>query len=239
MDRRDTLKTLLVGTVGGATLGTIGCKTDTQTDNKEAVKNAELPLYGRTPSELAHDKKMLEASFLNTHEMETIAILCDIILPATPTAGAASDAKVTEFIEFIIKDLPDNQIPLRGGLMWLDSESNKRFNKSFKTASNKEQIQIVEDIAYPDPDDEKPEMAPGIKFFNLVRNLTLTGYYTTRIGFDDLGYVGNTPNIWDGVPEDELKRHNMEYDPEWLAKCVDQSKRDIVAEWDKDGNLIT
>lgn len=239
MDRRDTLKTLLVGTVGGATLGTIGCKTDGTPTDVDTSTKGDAPLYGRTPSELVHDEKINAETFLNEHELGTIAVLCDIILPATPTAGSANDAKVPEFIEFIVKDLPSNQIPLRGGLMWLDGESNKRFNKVFSAASNEQQIQIVDDIAYPDPENKKPEMGHGIKFFSLIRNLTLTGYYTTKMGFDDLGYAGNQPNVWDGVPADVLKDHDVDYDPEWIAKCVDQSKRDIVAEWDENGNLLT
>ena len=72
-----------------------------------------------------------------------------------------------------------------------------------------------------------------------MRNLTLTGYYTTRMGLDDLGYKGNTPNVWDGVPEDILKAHGMSYDEAGLAKCVDQSTRGVVAKWDDDGNLIS
>jgi len=240
MDRRDTLKTLLVGTVGGATLGTIACKTETTEDTGTTTTvQSDDTLYGRIPSELEHDQKVMGTTFFNTHELETIATLCDIILPASPTAGSANDAEVPAFIEFIVKDLPDNQLPLRGGLMWLDTESNQRFNKVFQKANDTEQIQIIEDIAYPDPDKEKPRMAPGIKFFNLMRNLTLTGYYTTRIGLDDLGYVGNRPNVWDGVPDEVLKDHDVAYDPEWIAKCVDQEKRGDIAEWDADGNLIT
>ena len=65
------------------------------------------------------------------------------------------------------------------------------------------------------------------------------GYYTTRIGFDDLGYVGNRPNIWDGVPEEILADHDVELDPEWAAKCIDQSTRETIAEWDDEGNLLT
>ncbi|MFT5383464.1 MAG: hypothetical protein ACI81W_000862, partial [Saprospiraceae bacterium] len=142
MDRRDTLKTLLIGTVGGATLGTIACKTDIVGDKNNTSLNTDLPLYGRLPEEIAHDQKVIEATFLNTHELETIAVLCDIILPPTPTAGSANDAEVPAFIEFIVKDLPDNQIPLRGGLMWLDGESNKRYNKEFSSAAPDQQIQI-------------------------------------------------------------------------------------------------
>lgn len=238
MDRRETLKTLLVGTFAGVTLGTSACKTDTQSQG-ESTEKTDAPLYGRTPAELEHDLKVMGDTFFNTHELETIAVLCDIILPATSTAGSATDAKVPDFIEFIAKDLPDHQLPMRGGLMWLDGESNKRYNVVFKNANNTQQLAIVDDIAYPDEKGEKPEMAYGIRFFNRIRNLTLTGYYTTRMGLDDLGYQGNVANVWDGVPDDVLAKHGLAYEEAWLAKCVDQSKRDIVAQWDEDGNLIS
>lgn len=239
MKRRDSLKTLLIGTIGGATLGTTaGCKPETATTT-DTPETSEPGLYGRLPEEIERDKKVMAAEYLNEHELATIAVLCDIILPATDTAGSATDAEVPAFIEFIVKDIPTHQLPMRGGLMWLDIESNRRFNKAFKDCTPEEEVQIVEDIAYPDPDNNKPEMAPGIKFFNLMRNLTLTGYYTTKMGFDDLGYTGNYPNTWDGVPAEVLAKHEVDYDPEWLAKCVDQSKRMDIAEWDEEGNLVT
>ena len=59
------------------------------------------------------------------------------------------------------------------------------------------------------------------------------------MGIDDLGYVGNTPNVWDGVPQEVLDEHGLAYDPVWLAKCVDQSKRGDIAKWDAEGNLIS
>lgn len=240
MKRRDSLKTLLVGTVAGATLGsTIGCKTDGTTTEEVINEVANTGLYGRLPEEIARDKKIATEVYLNEHELTTIAVLCDIILPATSDAGSATDAEVPAFIEFIVKDIPSHQLPMRGGLMWLDTESNRRFNKEFIACSNTEQIQIIEDIAYPDEEGKKPEVAPGIKFFNLMRNLTMTGYYTTRMGLDDLGYTGNYANVWDGVPDEVLKDHDVDYDREWLAKCVDQSKRMDIAEWDDAGNLLT
>ena len=242
MNRRDTFKTLLIGVAAGTVLGgTTACQPDTQnkTKNNTDNTNPNEGLYGRTPPELEHDAKIKAEVFLNEKELATIAVLCDIILPATPTAGSANDAEVPAFIEFIVKDIPDHQIPMRGGLMWLDTEANRRFNKVFVDCSNEEQIQIVDDIAYPDPDNEKPELAHGRNFFNLMRNLTLTGYYTTKIGFDDLGYVGNYANVWDGVPEEVLAKHEVDYDPEWIARCVDQEKHNIQAEWDEEGNLLT
>ena len=72
-----------------------------------------------------------------------------------------------------------------------------------------------------------------------MRNLTLTGYYTSKVGIADLGYKGNQPNVWDGVPDDVLKQHGVFYEEEWLAKCVDQSKRNDVAQWDELGNLLS
>ena len=238
MKRRESLKYLLVGTVGGATLATTaGCLPESPAVEESKTENQGL--YGRTPSEIEHDEEVKAEIFLNEHELATIAVLCDIILPASNSAGSAVDAEVPAFIDFIVKDIPNHQLPIRGGLMWLDSESNRRFGKEFIACSNEEEIQIVEDIAYPDPDGKLPEMGPGIKFFNLMRNLTVTGYYTTRIGFDDLGVTSNFANIWDGVPKEVLADHDVDYDLEWLAKCVDQSKRNDIAEWDEEGNLLT
>ena len=72
-----------------------------------------------------------------------------------------------------------------------------------------------------------------------MRDLTLTGYYTTGQGLRDLGYQGNVANVWDGVPAEVLARHGLQYEPEWLAKCVDQSRRNIIATWDDDMNLTS
>ena len=71
---------------------------------------------------------------------------------------------------------------------------------------------------------------------NLIIEIELKKLYA-RI--KDLGYEGNMANVWDGVPEEVLKEHDVAYDPEWLAKCVDQSKRDVIAEWDEEGNLVS
>jgi hypothetical protein len=228
MKRRDSLKYMLVGTIAGATVtSTTSCKTEID-DAKGVVKDNTKNLYGRTPSEIEHDDKVNLETYFNEHEMLTIATLCDIILPATPSAGSATEAKVPDFIEFIVKDLPGNKLPFRGGLMWLDTEANQRFEKRFIDCTPEQEIEIIDDIAYPDPDGE-----------NQIRNLTMTGYYTTKMGFEDLGVTSNFANVWDGVPEEVLANHDVDYDPEWLAKCVDQSKRNDIAEWDEEGNLLT
>ncbi len=238
MDRRDTLKTLLIsGIAGTAATLPFACKPE-EAETPEALPQPEKGLYGRTPQEKARDERLYKMdSVFTEEELATIAILCDIILPATATAGSATDAGVPEFIDFIVKDITSHQLPLKGGLMWLNREATVRYNKPFKELSNAEQIAIVEDIAYPER--AKPALQHGVSFFNRMRDLTLTGYYTTQMGIEDLGYQGNRANVWDGVPAEVLKDHDVDYDSEWLAKCVDQSKRNEIAQWDDQGNLLT
>ncbi len=150
--------------------------------------------------------------------MATITVLVDIIIPRDDVSGSASDAKVPDFIEFMAKDRPEHQIPLRGGLKWLDVQSSKRFNKVFTDCSASQQIEIVDDIAF--PEQAKPGMEQGVAFFNLVRNLTATGFFTSEMGIKDLGYVGNRPNQWDGVPQEVLDQYGIKYDERTLNESV-------------------
>lgn len=233
MNRRDTIKSILLGSVA-AGLVVNGCAPDVK-DVKAAT--ADLPFYGRTPEEKEHDRDVMSSEFLNEHELTTIAVLCDIILPASDSFGSATDAKVQDFIEFIVKDLPDHQTPVRGGLMWLDNFARKSYDKDFVSCTNEQQLAICDQIAY--PQEVEPNLKQGAQFFTRMRNLTLTGYYTTKMGIDDLGYKGNTPNVWDGVPQDVLDELGMSYDPAWLAKCVNQETRGDIAKWDDEGNLIS
>lgn len=235
MNRRETLKSLLLGSIGGGLILS-GCAPETENSVAEVQRNSDEG-YGRTEQEKKLDKKLHAQQFFSTHELETIAVLCDIILPSNNTTDSATDAEVPEFIEFIAKDIPYHKLPLRGGIMWLDHRASKSYGKEFTECSTNEQIAIIDEIAF--PYEAKPGVEQGVRFFSLMRNLTLTGYYTTKTGIEDLGYKGNTPNVWDGVPEEVLTEHGLSYDREWLTKCIDQSKRADLAQWDDDGNLIT
>ena len=233
MNRRDTLKSLILGSVAtGLVLN--GCSPNA---SEALPKLAKRPLYGRTPSEKLHDEQIYKETFLNEGELSTIAVLCDIILPKNDSYGSASEAGVKEFIDFIVKDMSYQQTPIRGGLMWFNNYSHKLYQQDFKECTKQQQLTICEQIAYPNK--TKPELKQGEKFFTRMRNLTLTGYFTSKMGIKDLGYKGNSPNVWDGVPQEVLDKHGLKYDNKWLAKCVNQDKRDDVAEWDDKGNLIS
>ena len=92
-----------------------------------------------------------------------------------------------------------HQTPMRGGLRWLDIKTNRLFGKSFTEASKAQQIEVVDKIAYPAK--AAPEDLAGVAFFSLMRNLTATGFFSSKIGIEDMEYKGNTPNAWDGVPD--------------------------------------
>ena len=147
--------------------------------------------------------------FFTPHELKTVTILSDIIIPADAVSGSASQAGVPAFIEFMMKDQPSNQTPMRGGLRWLDNQCVKSFDKKFVDCTSTQRIEMVDKIAYPGL--AKKEYSQGVSFFNLMRNLTVTGFYTTQMGFKDVGYVGNTPNNWEGVPDDVLKQYGLSY----------------------------
>ncbi len=216
MDRRKSLKLIVTGAVA-APIAIAGCKTE---DKKTTVAKDE-PTFNldRNPDELKYEKEILaKEKFFTEHEMATITILADIIIPKDDVSGSASDAKVPEFIEFIVKDMPDHQIPIRGGLRWLDIQCLKRFEKSFKDCSHDQQIELIDLIAYPAK--AKPEMKQGVAFFSLMRNLTATGFYTSEIGVKDIGYAGNTTAQWNGVPDDVLKQYRVTYTEKELKECV-------------------
>jgi len=234
MDRRDTFKSMLIGGLAGG-LMLQGCVADVK--EKKNGAPASSGTYGRTEKEKAHDAKVMSEPFFTDHEMATVAVLCDLILPATETAVSATGAGVPEFISFIVRDITAHQLPIRGGIMWLDHQSIKLFERYFTDSTVDQQKQLLDQIAW--PDNSTPELEPGIKFFNRMRNLVLTGYYTSKAGIDDLGYQGNIPTVWDGVPQAVLDKHGLAYDEAWLAKCVDQEKRNVLAEWDEEGNLIS
>jgi len=218
MDRRKSIKLMAWSTIGTGVLIDACKNSDKKTTVEKAAKGDPFVEINRMPEELDAYKKTIADKFFTAHEMQTIGVLSDIIIPKDQVSGSATDAKVPDFIEFIVKDKPDFQTPMRGGLRWLDIESNKRFNNAFKDCTPSQRIQIVDDIAYPLK--AKPEMKQGVAFFNLMRNLTATGFYTSEIGVRDVGYMGNNPNQWNGVPADVLKQYGLAYTEKELKECI-------------------
>jgi hypothetical protein len=150
--------------------------------------------------------------FFTSHEWATVRVLADIVIPADERSGGATDALVPEFVDFIAGDPlaePHErevlQTQLRGGLAWLDRECRARFSKGFVDCAANERTAVLDDIAWPDK--VRPEMIPGAAFFILFRDLVAGGFWSSRMGVEDLKYTGNTfVAEWKGCPSEVLAK---------------------------------
>jgi len=221
MDRRKSIKALLIGSASTGVL-IEACKNNDKKITKESKVETFTGPDRMAEENAVYNKVAAADKFFNEHELATITILADIIIPRDAISGSASDAKVPAFIEFIVKDREEHQVPMRGGLRWLDVHCLNRFGKTFRECDSKQQIAVVDDIAYPKK--VKRELQQGASFFSLMRNLTSTGFYTSEIGVKDVGYKGNQPNLWNGVPDDVLKQYGLSYTEKELKECVSFEK---------------
>ena len=205
MNRRDSLKALGLLAAGSATI-----LTNNSCDNveKASITNDTERLPGIQDYEYERTKKLYTEQYFSSHEMATIAVLADLIIPKDDNSPSATEVGVPDFIEFIVKDIPNHKLPMRGGLKWIDVFAEKRYTNKFIDLDIQEQTAILDEIAYPSK--SKPELSQGVAFFNLMRDLTSSGYFTTKEGINYIGYAGNRPGIWTGVPEEILKEHGFE-----------------------------
>jgi hypothetical protein len=231
MDRRESIKSLLLGSIAGGLL----LNSCDESVEKVTEKIWEFQ-YGRNKKEAAIDKVLLETTFFTSDEEELVACLANLILPPNEQ-GNIEAAAVVPFIGFMMVDYPDFQLPMRGGLMALNAKANKNYGLDFIHAEEAQQKSILDQMAFPlEAVEEQPQ---EVQFFALLRNLVLTGYFTSAVGIKELDYRGNIPHVWDGVPQEVLEEMGLAYDPVWIAKCVDQEKRNEIAVWDEEGNLLT
>lgn len=228
MNRRETLKTLVLGGVGSSLLLS-SCISDKESPIQEGDIVEVKEGYGRTAVEAKRDEELYSETFFSEEEMMIISILADIVMPEDDESVSATEAGVPAFIEFIVKDLPAHQLPMRGGLMWINRESNKRFNAAFVEISKEDRMKIIDNIAYP-KDFEKN--TPGPLFFRKIRDLIVTGYFTSEPGIKYLDYRGNISNVWDGVPAHILDKHGMKYDEDFLKIALDPNSRSEIMTWD-------
>jgi hypothetical protein len=152
--------------------------------------------------------------FFNAHEWKTVRVLVDYIIPRDDRSGSATDAKVPEYIDYLLaeKDAnPATQVAMQGGLAWLDTECRKRFQRAFIDTPDDQRRQVLDDIAYPEK--ARAEMRYGVSFFNRLRDMTASGFFSSAMGFKDLKYVGNVfnPN-YDGCPQPALDKLGVSYD---------------------------
>ncbi len=150
-------------------------------------------------------------AFFTPHEWETVKTLADLVIPRDERSGSATDAGVPEFMDFMLNERPDGQVPMRGGLAWLDNECSERSGKTFLTSTEAERTAILDDIAWPRK--ARPELSQGVAFFNMFRDMTASGFWSSKMGVTDLDYQGNTfVAEWKGCPPEALQKLGVQYE---------------------------
>ncbi|HSM08544.1 MAG TPA: gluconate 2-dehydrogenase subunit 3 family protein [Gemmatimonadota bacterium] len=211
MDRRTVLKLIAAA---AAAPSVFACETPDAADPAAPSSPSSNPLAAGTPfdPDLLDPVVPWERS-LTEPELETLAALCDLIIPADERSPAASALGAHEFIDEWVsapyEAMERDKVLVRGGIVWLDAESNRRFGARFVELTGSQQSAICDDICY--GEEAEPEFRSASRFVDKVRDLTATAFYTTREGMQDLGYVGNVPLAqWDPPPPEALRHVGLE-----------------------------
>jgi gluconate 2-dehydrogenase gamma chain len=189
VSRRDVLRTLAAGAVGGSVLRVIPAK---------AAEYAH---------QMVHNEKAAAAAgkyapkFFDAHQYQTLNSLCDTILPKDEKSGGAIEAGAPEFIDLLTSENEEFQVALGGGLLWLDSRCMDQYGKVYLECAAEQRKEILDLIAYKKNAKADPSLSQGAAFFAFLRDATCDGYYTSKIGIEDLQYVGNVARSeWLGCP---------------------------------------
>ena len=172
---------------------------------QKAQQQQQAATAGQKPAPGVYKPK-----FFNAHEWRTVRVLVDLIIPRDERSGSATDAGVPEFLDFMMTDRPNLQLQMRGGLRWIDNRSSTHFSKRFIALTNVQQTRVLDEIAY--PKQASPDVSQGVTFFTFFRDMTAAGFWSSRVGVKDIGYVGNQWTQWDGCPPEAVRRLGVSED---------------------------
>lgn len=188
--RRDVLRTLAAGAFGGSVLQVIPAKAAEYAHQMVHKEKAAAPAGKYSPK------------FFDAHQYETLRSLCDTILPKDEKSGGALEAGAPEFIDLLTSENDEFQVKLGGGLLWLDSRCADDYGKTYLECAAEQRKEILDQIAYRKNAKKNASLSQGVAFFALLRNMTCDGFYTSKIGIEDLQYIGNVSRgEWPGCPE--------------------------------------
>lgn len=180
VSRRDILRTLAVGAVGGSVLQVIPAKAAEYAHQTVHNEKAASPAGKYAPK------------FFSSHQYETLTTLCDTIIPKDDKSAGAVEAGAPEFIDLLTSENEDYQLSLGGGLMWLDGFCSDRYSNVFLDCTPPQRKEVLDLIAFRKNAKQDLALSQGVAFFAFLRKLTCDGFYTSKIGIADLQYIGNT-----------------------------------------------
>jgi gluconate 2-dehydrogenase gamma chain len=178
--RRDILKSLAMGAVGGSVLQVIPAEAAEFVHQSVRKEKAGAPAGKYTPK------------YFSARQYETLNWLCDAIIPKDEHSGGAVEAGAPEFIDLLTSENEKYQLQLGGGLVWLDSFCADRYAKSFMECTPEQRTEVLDLIAYRKNAKKDASLSQGVAFFAFLRKMTCDGFYTSKIGIADLQYIGNT-----------------------------------------------
>lgn len=197
ISRRDALKILGIAPLTGALHWT---SLDVDRANRELQRIAPA------------DTPPAALKFFTPHQYATVHVLVDMIIPRDDRSGSATDARVPEFMDFMLAEASERtRTEMHGGLVWLDTECNKRHGANFLHSTPAQRTAVLDDIAWPKR--ARAELAHGVAFFNNFRDLTASGFFSSEMGYRDVQYKGEVfnPN-WNGCPPEALAKLGVSYD---------------------------
>ena len=180
ISRRDILRTLAVTAAGGSVLQVIPAAAAEYVHQAVRKEKAAAPTGKYTPK------------YFSASQYATLTALCDLIIPKDEKCGGAVEAGAPEFIDLLTSENEKFQLKLGGGLFWLDSYCADHYEKVFLDCTPEQKKEVLDLIAFRKNAKKDPSLSQGVSFFSFMRNMTCDGYYTSKIGIADLGYIGNT-----------------------------------------------
>ena len=199
ISRRSALKLVTGGPVAAALAWT-------PAEARQAHEHAE-----KARADAAKQAAPFKPKFFTAHEYATVTILVDLIIPRDERSGSATDAGVPAFMDFMMTDQPQRKVAMRGGLALVDRLAESRFGKRFVSASDAQRRQLLDEIAYTTNPD--PGLRQAVTFFSSFRDLTASGFWSTKMGIADLQYQGNVfVDEWTGCPAPALAKLGVRYE---------------------------
>jgi gluconate 2-dehydrogenase gamma chain len=200
IDRRDALKAMALAPLAAAL---------SFSDTEVAAASAHL--------ETTADGDAPPPEFFNAREWRIVRVLADDVIPRDARSGSATDARVPEYMDFLLNVGSENaKTAMRNGLAWIDTEARTRFEKGYADCTPAQRHAILDDIAWPAK--ATPAFAAAATWFNSFRDMTASGFFTSRLGNRDLGYTGGVAiPRWTGSPPAVLRHLGVSYD-QWDAK---------------------
>ena len=169
----------------------------------EALEAHDSPAQG-APAQPTAPRPYMPKQF-TSDEWRLVRLLVNYVIPRDARSGSATDAGVPEFMDFMLGENTGMRTWMKNGLGWMNAECRTRFGKGFVSCSDAQRRELLDAIAFPKK--APAELKPGVDFFSNFRNLTASGFFSSRIGIADLGYIGNRPVAkWEGTPPEVMRK---------------------------------